>query len=87
MQDHIRNDEVFDELVVVGDPLKEEDQVVYILASLPEYFNMFVTALEANADIPKMDVVRECLLQTKGAEGDSQDQLKALTSQRAVKCY
>ena len=37
--------ETFDELAVIGDPLKEEDQVVYLLASLPVSNDMLVTAL------------------------------------------
>ena len=63
VQDHIRKMiEVFEKLAVIGDPLEEEDQVVYLLGSLPESFDMLVTALEVNADVPKMDVVRERLL-------------------------
>ena len=42
--------------------MKEEDRVVHLLASLPESFGMFVTALEANTDVPKMDIVTEHLL-------------------------
>ena len=57
MQDHIKSlTEIFDELAVVGDPVTEEDRVVHILASLPDSFNMLVTALEANADVPKMEL-------------------------------
>ena len=41
--------EFFDELAVVGDPLSDEDGVIYILASLPESLNVLVTELEANA--------------------------------------
>ena len=44
-------------------PMKEEDQVVHLPASLPESFNVLVTALESNADVPKMEAVTECLLQ------------------------
>ena len=33
-----------------------------MLASLPESYDMLVTALEANADVPKMEVVTERLL-------------------------
>ena len=39
--------------MVIGDLLEEEDQVIYLLASLPESFDMLVTALEVNADVPK----------------------------------
>ena len=53
------NDE---ELAVVGDPLQEEDQVIHLLASLPESYSMPVAALEANADVPKTEVVMERVL-------------------------
>ena len=32
--------ELCDELSVVGEPVKEEDRVVYLLASLPESYNV-----------------------------------------------
>ena len=95
VQEHIRMmTEVFEELAVIGDPLKEEDQVVYLLASLPESYDMLVTALEASVDVPRMDVVTERLLHAerkqKGRE-DDRSQSKAMTmandSRRAVKCY
>ncbi len=38
---------------VIGDPIKEEDRVAHLLASLPESFNMLVTTLEAS--IPSMN--------------------------------
>ena len=57
--------ETFNELSVVGDPISEEDRVVHLLASLPDSFNMLVTALEANAEVPKMEVVTERLLHVK----------------------
>ena len=63
MQDHIKSmTEVCDELSVIGEPVKEEDRVVYLLASLPERYNVLVTALEANAEVPKLAVVTERLL-------------------------
>ena len=58
--------EIFDALSVVGDPVSEDDRVVHLLASLHESFNMLVTALEANAEVPKMELVTERLL--RGAE-------------------
>ena len=45
--------ETFDELSVIGDSLYEEDRVVHLLASLPESYDMLVTALEASQDVPK----------------------------------
>ena len=54
--------ELFEGLSVFGDPVSEEDCVVYLLTSLPESYDMLVTALEANVDVPKMEVVTERLL-------------------------
>jgi hypothetical protein len=63
VQEHVKAmTEVFDALSVVGDPIKEEDRVVFLLASLPESYDMLVTALEANAEVPQMEVVTERLL-------------------------
>ena len=53
VQEHIKSlTEVCDELSVIGEPVKEEDHVVYFLASLPECYNVLVTALEANSEVP-----------------------------------
>ena len=54
--------EIFNELSVVGDPVEEEDRVVHLLASLPDSYNVLVTALEASPDVPKMEIVTERLL-------------------------
>ena len=35
---------------------------MYLLASLPDSFTTLVTALEANKDVPKMEVITERLL-------------------------
>ena len=60
VQDHIKSlMEVCDQLAVVSEPVKEEDRVVYFLASLPEYYSVLVTALEANSDVPALAVVTE----------------------------
>ena len=53
--------ETFDELSVIGDSLNEEDRVVDLLASLPESYDMLVTALEANQDVPKGALVTEVI--------------------------
>ena len=54
--------ELFDALFVAGETVKEEDRVVYLLASLPESYNVLVTALEVNEDVPKLEVVTERIL-------------------------
>ena len=43
VRDHIKSlTEVYDELSAIGEPVKEEDRVVYLLASLPERYNSSV---------------------------------------------
>ena len=72
VQDHIRTmTETFSELAVVGDAISDEDRVVYLLASLPESYNMLVTAFEACEDVPKMEVVTERLLHEERKSEDS----------------
>ena len=63
VQEHIKAmTELFDALSVVGDPVPEEDRVVHLLASLLESYNMLVTILEVNTEVPKMELVTEWLL-------------------------
>ena len=63
MQKHVKAmTELFNELSVTGMPMEEEDKVVTSLASLPDSFNMLVTALEANAEVPSMEVVAKQLI-------------------------
>ena len=66
VQDHIKAmTELFNELTAVGDVISEEDRVVYLLASLPDTFGALVTALEANEEVPRMEIVTERLLHTE----------------------
>jgi hypothetical protein len=63
VQEHIKTmTEIFQELSVIGDPIEEEDRVVHILASLPEEFDMLVTALESNKDVPDLETVTERIM-------------------------
>ena len=63
VQEHIKSmTEVFDTLSVIGDRVSEEDRVVHLLASLPKLYSMLVTALESNAEVPKIEHVTEQLL-------------------------
>ena len=63
VQEHLKSMiEVFEELAVIGDPIEEEDKVVQILTSLPESYSMLVTAFEASAEVPKLEVVTEKIL-------------------------
>ena len=82
---HIKSmTEVFEALAVIDDPVSEEDQVVHLLASLPETYDMLVTALEANAEVPKMELVTERLLheecKLKGREEASASNDKVMTA-------
>jgi hypothetical protein len=101
IQEHMKKMvEVFEELAVIGDPVQEEDQVIHLLAGLPESYSMLVTALEANADVPKLDVVMERLLheerKQKDREGDAKQKdqeddavraMAATRTRRPVRCY
>ena len=63
VQEHVKlMTEICEELSVIGEAISEEDRVVYHLASLPESYNVLVTALEASADVPTLAVVRGRLL-------------------------
>lgn len=63
VQEHVKAmTEIFEGLSVIGDPILEEDRVVHLLASLPDSYNMQVTAFEANVEVPKFEVVTERLL-------------------------
>ena len=90
VQGHIKAmTEIFDGLSVAGAPVSEEDRVVHLLASLPESYNMLVTAFEANPDVPKMEVVTERLLheeqkqQDRAGAGISDE--KAMTTEQRSK--
>ena len=55
--DHIKTKlQTFNELSIVGDAITDEDRVIYRLASLPESFDMLVTALESNPTVPKIEI-------------------------------
>ena len=64
VNEHIKTiSEIFEGLAVIGDAVSEEDRVVHLLASLPESYNVLVTALEAQSEnIPKWELVTERLL-------------------------
>ena len=96
VQEHVKSmTEIFDALSVIDDPVSEEDRVVHLLASLPESFNVLVTALEANPDVPKWEVVTERLLHEErkinDRDGSSNDTTKAMPvhsrSRKSIKCY
>ena len=77
---------VCDELSAIGEPVNDEDRVIDILASLPKSYNVLVTTLEANAEVPPLDVVKERLLHHEAKMKQSGSQEGALTS-RVKRCY
>ena len=63
VQEHVKNmTEIFNKLVIIGDNISDEDTVVYLLASLPESFDILVNAPEVNSTVPKIETVVERLL-------------------------
>ena len=63
MQEHVKlMTKICEELSVIGEAISEEDRVVNRLGSLPESYNVLVTAPEASVNVPTLAVVRERLL-------------------------
>ena len=64
VSDHIKEmTEMFNALAVIGEPICDDDQSLYLLASLPEAYDSLVTSLQSNEKMPDIDTVRERLLQ------------------------
>ena len=84
MQKHVKMlTEIFDELSIIDDPLDEENQVVHLLVSLPESYDMLVTALEASPEVPNLEIVTERLLHEETKQRDkesSTSEVRAMTS-------
>ena len=86
--------EVFETLSVIGDPITEEDRVVHLLASLPEAYDMIVTALESSPNVPVMETVIERLYheerkmkEREGGGGDFGKVFAAYRAKRVFKCH
>ena len=64
MREYIKRiTEIFDELAVVAEAVTDEDKVVYLLAGLPESYDVLVTTLESGTDmIPALESMTEQLL-------------------------
>ena len=64
MREYIKKmTEIFDELAVIAEPISDEDKVVYLLAGLPESYDVLVSALESGSDtVPALESVTERLL-------------------------
>ena len=84
MQKHVKMlTEIFDELSIIDDPLDEENQVVHLLVSLPESYDMLVTALEASPEVPNLEIVTERLLHEETKQRDKESsttEVRAMTS-------
>ena len=97
VQDHIKTmTETFNALAVIGDTNTEVDRVVHFLASLPDLYYMLVTALEACAEVPKMETVTKRLLHDERKLADDKssyrndgEKVMAVSRQKswAPKCY
>lgn len=94
VQEHIKAlTEIFHELAVVGSPVEEEDRVVHLLASLPQSFNVLVTALEANPEVPPWETVTERLLNEErkrvGVDLPKDDEkgLASMIQKKPVACF
>ena len=75
--------DLFDALLVAGETVSEEDRVVYPLASPPEAYGVLVTALKANAEVLKLEVVTEHILhQERKSKERSPDTESAMTSRK-----
>ena len=87
VQEHVRTmTELFNELSVIGDAITDEDRVVHLLASLPDSYNVLVTALEACAEVPRMEVVTERLLheERKSTDGEPSSSSGAKEGDKAM---
>ena len=54
--------EIFEELLIIGNSIDEEDRVVHLQASFPDSYDMLVTVLKASQDVSKRALVTERLL-------------------------
>ena len=96
MSSHIKAmTEVFNDLAVIGAPMEDEDRVVTLLASLPETYNMLVTALEASSEVPQMELVTERLLyeetklneREKSPKASGRVMAASRTDRKSIKCH
>ena len=89
-QKHVKSMvELFDTLSVAGETIQDEDGVVYLLASLLDLYNVLVTALEVNEDVPKLEVVRKSQERSE-ASSTRESAMTSCGSSRGkpkVKCY
>ena len=63
---------ITDKLAAIGAPISQEDQVVYLLGSLPKAYAVLVTALEARAENRSLDYVQQALMHEELKQGGEQ---------------
>ena len=62
VNDHVREMiELFDKLTNVGDPLKEKDRVMILMASLPAKYDILITSLQTLKERPSWEMLVEKL--------------------------
>ena len=85
--------EIFNELAVIGDNITDENRVIYLLATLPESYEMLVTALKVNTQVPNMETVTEHLfheenkLKNKDLATSAEEALMAKYRKRGPRCH
>lgn len=96
VQEHIKTmTEILDELSAIDEPVTENDRVVHLLTSLPESFDMLVTALQANDDVPRWEMVTEKIRQEERRQkiraertpGKEEEEALAARNTKGPRCY
>ena len=85
--------EIFNELAVIVESVSDEDKVVYLLAGLPESFDVLVTTLESGSDtVPALEMVTERLLREEQKlkdreEADESKKLLVAKGKKQLMCH
>ena len=75
MREYIKDKtEIFDELAAIAEPITDEDKVVYLLAGLPDTYDVLVTALESGSEaVPAPEIVAERLFREEQKLKDKEE--------------
>ena len=75
MREYIKDNEgTFDELAAIAEPITDEDKVVYLLAGLPDTYDVLVTALESGSDaVLALEIVTEHLFREEQKLKDKEE--------------
>ena len=88
--DHIKClTQIFDELAVIDAAVDEEDKVTYLLSSLPESYDVLVTAFDVMDAVPAWTTVVEkvCALDKKKSKKKDEKALMSQTEGSERRCY